>query len=228
MTNFLEMSPYIVFVCAVIALLYSCIQYYSVKSKDEGTEEMASIASKIRKGAMAYLKRQYITVGTFFAIMFVILIVLAFFEFLTWFVPFAFLTGGFFSALSGFVGMKIATYANARTANGAREGLNKGLKIAFASGSVMGLTVVGLGLLDISIWFILLKFVFKLNINDIMSAMLTFGMGASSMALFARVGGGIFTKAADVIREILLVLLIMLVIMLVMLQVWEQTFTNLM
>ena len=198
MTNFLEMSPYIVFVCAVIALLYSCIQYYSVKSKDEGTEEMASIASKIRKGAMAYLKRQYITVGTFFAIMFVILIVLAFFGFLTWFVPFAFLTGGFFSALSGFVGMKIATYANARTANGAREGLNKGLKIAFASGSVMGLTVVGLGLLDISIWFILLKFVFKLNINDIMSAMLTFGMGASSMALFARVGGGIFTKAADV------------------------------
>ncbi len=112
--------------------------------------------------------------------------------------PFAFLTGGFFSGLSGYVGMNIATYANTRTANGVRDGLNKGFKIAFASGSVMGLTVVGLGLFDISVWFILLKFVFKLNINDVMTAMLTFGMGASSMALFARVGGGIFTKAADV------------------------------
>jgi K(+)-stimulated pyrophosphate-energized sodium pump len=126
------------------------------------------------------------------------LLILAFTGFLTPYVPFAFLTGGFFSGLSGFIGMKIATYANTRTANGARDGLNKGLKIAFASGSVMGLTVVGLGLLDISVWFMILKFGFKLDVNDIMAAMLTFGMGASSMALFARVGGGIFTKAADV------------------------------
>ena len=130
--------------------------------------------------------------------MFVILLVLALNGFLTPFVPFAFLSGGLFSGLSGFVGMKIATYANTRTANGARKSLNHGLKIAFASGSVMGLTVVGLGLLDVSVWFILLKFVFNLPLDEIMSAMLTFGMGASSMALFARVGGGIFTKAADV------------------------------
>ncbi len=198
MEKFLTVAPFVVLVCAVVALLYSCIQFYSVKGKSEGTEQMAAIAMKIRKGAMAYLKRQYKTVGIFFIVMFVLLTVLSAFGFLTWFVPFAFLSGGFFSGLSGFIGMKIATYANSRTANGARVGLNKGLKIAFASGSVMGLTVVGLGLLDISVWFILLKFIFKLEIADITSAMLTFGMGASSMALFARVGGGIFTKAADV------------------------------
>lgn len=198
MNNFLNVSPFFVLLCALVALVYSCIQFYNVKNKPEGNETMANISLKIRKGAMTYLKRQYKTVGIFFAVMFVILSFLAFRGMLTVFVPFAFVTGGFFSALSGFVGMKIATYANSRTANGAREGLNKGLKIAFASGSVMGLTVVGLGLLDISVWFILLKFVFYLEINDIMAAMLTFGMGASSMALFARVGGGIFTKAADV------------------------------
>jgi K(+)-stimulated pyrophosphate-energized sodium pump len=198
MEKFLTVAPFVVLVCAVVALVYSCIQFYSVKNKSEGTEQMAAIAMKIRRGAMAYLKRQYKTVGIFFIVMFILLIVLSALGFLTWFVAFAFLSGGFFSGLSGFIGMKIATYANSRTANGARDGLNKGLKIAFASGSVMGLTVVGLGLLDISIWFILLKFVFKLEINDITSAMLTFGMGASSMALFARVGGGIFTKAADV------------------------------
>lgn len=195
MTNF---APYAVLCAAVIAIIYAACQFFAVKGKPEGTPQMASIAQKIRKGAMAYLKRQYKTVGVFFAVMFVILIILASTGYLTWFVPFAFLTGGFFSGLSGFIGMKIATYANTRTANGARDSLNKGLKIAFASGSVMGLTVVGLGLLDISVWFILLKYAFKLEINDIMSAMLTFGMGASSMALFARVGGGIFTKAADV------------------------------
>lgn len=198
MNNFETIAPVAVFVCAVIALVFSMINFFSVKKKPEGTDTMKAIGEKIRKGAMAYLKRQYKTVGVFFAIMFVILLVLAFTGFLTPFVPFAFLTGGFFSGLSGFIGMKIATYANTRTANGAQQGLNKGLKIAFASGSVMGLTVVGLGLLDISVWFMLLKFVFKLEINDIMTAMLTFGMGASSMALFARVGGGIFTKAADV------------------------------
>ena len=194
----LNFAPYAVLLCAIIALCYSVAQFYSVKKKPEGTETMIAIGKKIRQGAMAYLKRQYKTVGIFFAVMFVLLCVLASFGFLTWFVPFAFLFCGFFSGLSGFVGMKIATYANTRTANGAREGLNKGLKIAFASGSVMGLTVVGLGLLDISIWFIILKAFYGTDINSIMSAMLTFGMGASSMALFARVGGGIFTKAADV------------------------------
>ena len=190
--------PVAVLVCAIIALIFAAVNFYSVKGKSEGTEKMAQISAKIRKGAMAYLKRQYKTVGIFFAVMFIILAILAFAGMLTPYVPFAFITGGFFSALSGFVGMKIATYANSRTANGARESLNKGLKIAFSSGAVMGLTVVGLGLLDISVWFILLKFVFKLPIDEIMAAMLTFGMGASSMALFARVGGGIFTKAADV------------------------------
>lgn len=198
MNNFETVAPVAVFICALLALAFSCYNFFSVKKKPEGTDKMKSIGEKIRRGAMAYLKRQYKTVGIFFVVMFVILIALAFAGFLTPFVPFAFLTGGFFSGLSGFIGMKIATYANTRTANGAREGLNKGLKIAFASGSVMGLTVVGLGLLDISVWFMLLKFVFKLDINEIMTAMLTFGMGASSMALFARVGGGIFTKAADV------------------------------
>ncbi len=192
--------PYVVLAAAIIAIIYAIIQFYAVKRKPEGTEKMAEISSKIRKGAMAYLKRQYKTVGIFFAIMFVLLCVLAYFfeDIIDKFVPFAFLSGGFFSALSGFVGMKIATYANSRTANGARESLNRGLKIAFASGSVMGLTVVGLGLLDISVWFIILRFVYGNDINSIMAAMLTFGMGASSMALFARVGGGIFTKAADV------------------------------
>ena len=191
-------APVAVLCCAIIALLFSFFNFFMVKKKSEGTEVMSEISAKIRKGAMAYLKRQYKTVGAFFAIMFVILTVLSLTGFLTPFVPFAFLTGGFFSGLSGFIGMRIATYANSRTANAAQEGLNKGLRLAFASGSVMGFTVVGLGLLDISLWFILLKFGFHLSVEDIMAAMLTFGMGASSMALFARVGGGIFTKAADV------------------------------
>lgn len=190
--------PFIVLAVAVIALIFAIYKFYSVKKLPEGTEQMKAISQKIRSGAMTYLKRQYKTVGIFFCVMFVLLVILAAFNFITPFVPVAFVSGGFFSGLSGFVGMKIATYANSRTANGAREGLNKGLKIAFSSGAVMGLTVVGLGLLDISVWFILLKFVFKLPISEITSAMLTFGMGASSMALFARVGGGIFTKAADV------------------------------
>lgn len=198
MVNFETSAPFAVLICAIIALLFSAYRFYSVKNKPEGTEQMKSIASKIRKGAMAYLKRQYKTVGIFFAVMFVILAVLAFGGFLTPFVPFAFLTGGLFSGLSGFIGMNIATYANTRTANASRDGLNNGLKVAFSSGTVMGMTVVGLGLLDISMWFIILKFGFKLPIEEITSAMLTFGMGASSMALFARVGGGIFTKAADV------------------------------
>ena len=159
---------------------------------------MQKIAKSIRAGANAYLKRQYSVVAIFFGGMFVLLCVMAACKLLTWFVPFAFVTGGFFSGLSGFIGMKIATLANSRTANACREGLNNGLRVAFSAGSVMGFTVVGLGLLDISVWFFILKFIFKLDPAMISTTMLTFGMGASSMALFARVGGGIFTKAADV------------------------------
>jgi len=186
------------FAAALLALLFAVFTARKVLKFPEGTDLMKKISASIRQGANAYLKRQYKIVFIFFGIMFVVISVMAIAGLLTPFVPFAFLTGGFFSALSGFVGMKIATNSNARTANACQEGLNKGLRVAFSAGSVMGFTVVGLGLLDISIWFFLLKFVFKLEAHDITSAMLTFGMGASSMALFARVGGGIFTKAADV------------------------------
>ena len=186
------------FLGSVIALAFAALTAKKVLGFSEGTEKMQKISQSIRKGANAYLKRQYSVVLVFFGGMFVVLCIMAALGFLTWFVPFAFITGGFFSALSGFVGMKIATLSNARTANACREGLNRGLRVAFSAGSVMGFTVVGLGLLDISVWFFLLKFVFHLSPADITSAMLTFGMGASSMALFARVGGGIFTKAADV------------------------------
>ena len=186
------------FAAAVIALAFAAYTAKRVMRFSEGTDLMKKISAAIRQGANAYLKRQYRIVIVFFAIMFVVLGVMAVFGLLTPFVPFAFLTGGFFSALSGFVGMKIATASNARTANACREGLNRGLRVAFSAGSVMGFTVVGLGLLDISVWFFLLKFVFGLAPEEITSAMLTFGMGASAMALFARVGGGIFTKAADV------------------------------
>ncbi len=195
MTNYV---PFLVMGAAILALVFAAYNYFSVKRLPEGTELMANISAKIRKGAMAYLKRQYRTVVIFFAVIVVLLTILAALGLISAFVPVAFLTGGLFSGLSGYIGMKISTYANSRTANGAREGLNKGLKIAFSSGMVTGLTVVGLGLFDISFWFILLKFVFNLPIEELTSTMLTFGMGASSMALFARVGGGIFTKAADV------------------------------
>ena len=190
--------PYITLAGSIIALLFAFFTAKKVLKFSEGNEKMQKISLSIRKGANAYLKRQYSVVSIFFAGMFVVLCLMATFGFLTWFVPFAFITGGFFSGLSGFVGMKIATASNARTANACISGLNKGLRVAFSAGSVMGFTVVGLGLFDISLWFILLKFVFKLEPDAITSAMLTFGMGASSMALFARVGGGIFTKAADV------------------------------
>ncbi len=187
-----------IFVGAILAIAFAGIMAKRVMSFDEGTEKMKKISASIRSGANAYLKRQYTIVLIFFAVMFVVLGAMAFAGLLTPYVPFAFVTGGFFSGLSGFVGMKIATAANARTANACRTGLNKGLRVAFSAGSVMGFTVVGLGLLDISIWFALLKYVFHEDAQGITSAMLTFGMGASSMALFARVGGGIFTKAADV------------------------------
>lgn len=186
------------FVGSLLAIVFAVIMAKRVLSFDEGTEKMIKISRSIRSGANAYLKRQYSIVAIFFAVMFAILCIMATFKMLTWFVPFAFVTGGFFSGLSGFVGMKIATAANDRTANACRTGLNKGLRVAFSAGSVMGFTVVGLGLLDISIWFALLKYAFGCSPSEITSAMLTFGMGASSMALFARVGGGIFTKAADV------------------------------
>lgn len=183
---------------ALAALLFACFTARKVLKFSEGTERMQRISLSIRKGADAFLKRQYKIVLIFFGVMFAVLGVMAILGLLTPYVPFAFLTGGFFSALSGFIGMKIATLSNARTANACREGLNRGLRVAFSAGSVMGFTVVGLGLLDISLWYILLKFVFGLAPSEITGAMLTFGMGASSMALFARVGGGIFTKAADV------------------------------
>lgn len=183
---------------ALMALLFAFLTARKVLKFSEGTERMQKISLSIRQGANAFLKRQYKIVLIFFGVMFAVLGVMAILGLLTPYVPFAFLTGGFFSALSGFIGMKIATLSNARTANACREGLNRGLRVAFSAGSVMGFTVVGLGLLDISLWYILLKFVFGLTPSEITGAMLTFGMGASSMALFARVGGGIFTKAADV------------------------------
>ena len=195
------MNNYLVvftFLSSALALLFAVFTAKKVLGFSEGTEKMKKISQSVRAGANAYLKRQYSVVAAFFAIMLVVLVVMAAFGMLTWYVPFAFISGGFFSGLSGFIGMKIATASNARTANACREGLNKGLRIAFSAGSVMGFTVVGLGLLDISIWFTLLKYVFRLEAAQITASMITFGMGASSMALFARVGGGIFTKAADV------------------------------
>jgi len=179
-------------------LFFAGFLAWKIKSYSTGTELMTKIAGAIKKGAKAYLKRQYTGVGLFFAGMFVLLLVLSFFGLVNGFVPYAFLTGGFFSGLSGYIGMSIATSANSRTAFAASESLNKGLRVAFSSGGVMGFTVVGLGLLDLSIWYYMLVLIFKLDIASVTSTMLTFGMGASSMALFARVGGGIFTKAADV------------------------------
>lgn len=183
---------------AVLALLFAALTAKRVLGHSDGNDAMKKIAGFIKEGANAYLKRQYKVVSVFFLCMFVILLVMAFLGLITIFVPFAFVTGGFFSALSGFVGMKIATMSNSKTANACSKSLNKGLKVAFSAGTVMGFTVVGLGLFDISLWYILLKFVFKLPLDEVVSAMLTFGMGASAMALFARVGGGVFTKAADV------------------------------
>jgi K(+)-stimulated pyrophosphate-energized sodium pump len=188
---------------AAAALVYAWLMARKVRSEDEGTDLMKKIAASIREGANAYLRRQYNGVVKFFAVMFVLMLALSLAGQMNVFVPFAFLTGGFFSAMSGFIGMKIATQANARTANAAAHSLNRGLRVAFSAGSVMGFTVVGLGLLDTSLWYFFLKWVYRSlpeaeQIRQIAALMLTFGMGASMMALFARVGGGIFTKAADV------------------------------
>ncbi len=191
-------------ICSIIALSFAYYFFRTMMKESEGNERMKTIAGHVRQGAMAYLKQQYKVVGLFFLVMVIIFSILAYgFDLQNDWVPGAFLTGGFFSALAGFFGMKTATYASARTTYAAQKSLNKGLKVAFRSGAVMGLVVVGLGLLDISVWFIILNQFYPAmedghNIMVITTTMLTFGMGASAQALFARVGGGIYTKAADV------------------------------
>lgn len=200
--GYLQNYFWIGFLGAVIAGLFAIIQAKKVLSYSEGTDKMKKIASSIRQGANAYLKHQYTTVAKVFAVVFVILLIIAFAsngKMLSKFTPFAFVTGGVWSMLAGFIGMKIATNANARTAQAASESLNRGLRVAFSSGSVMGFTVVGLGMLDISIWFAILYFGFGIqDATTLGNIMVMNGMGASFMALFARVGGGIYTKAADV------------------------------
>ena len=188
---------------SLIALIFSFVKFKKVHDAPKGTPEMAKISESISNGANAYLRRQYLGVLIFFAVIFAAMVCMAFAGMLSWFTPFAFLTGGFFSGLAGFVGMRTATMANCRTANAASHSLNKGLRVAFDAGTVMGFTVVGLGLLDLTIWYFILNAAFASlpvaeRLTQITANMLTFGMGASSMALFARVGGGIFTKAADV------------------------------
>ena len=200
--NSIPLVFWLIPIASVVALGMAWFFFRTMMKEDEGTDRMKEIAEHVRKGAMAYLKQQYKVVTAVFV---VLAIVFAFMAYVLkvqnpW-VPFAFLTGGLFSGLAGFFGMKTATYASARTAHGARTGLDKGLKIAFRSGAVMGLVVVGLGLLDIAIWFIILNAVYEgeaTALVTITTTMLTFGMGASTQALFARVGGGIYTKAADV------------------------------
>jgi K(+)-stimulated pyrophosphate-energized sodium pump len=190
-------------VASVLALFFAWYFFRTMMKESEGTDTMKRIASHVRKGAMAYIRQQYKVVGIFFLGLTIVFSILAYgLNLQNEWVPFAFLTGGFFSGLAGFLGMKTATFASARTANAAQKSLNRGLKVAFRSGAVMGLVVVGLGLLDISLWFILLNYFIDVEAGEklaiITTTMLTFGMGASTQALFARVGGGIFTKAADV------------------------------
>ncbi len=200
------MNPlfYAVPAASILALAFAYIFFRQMMKEEEGTPTMKQIAQYVREGAMAYLKQQYKVVVIVFVILALFFALLAYvFHVQNPWVPFAFLTGGFFSGLAGFIGMKTATFASGRTANAARRSLNSGLKVAFRSGAVMGLTVVGLGLLDIAIWFLILNaFVSEASIAQklvvITTTMLTFGMGASTQALFARVGGGIYTKAADV------------------------------
>ena len=197
---------WIVPVASVLALVFAWFFFRQMMKESEGTETMAKIASYVREGAMSYLKQQYKVVASVFLVLVILFSIMAYgFGVQNEWVPIAFLTGGFFSGLAGFLGMKTATYASARTANAARSSLNKGLQVAFRSGAVMGLVVVGLGLLDISFWYVLLNaFIPDEALNPthkltiITTTMLTFGMGASTQAIFARVGGGIYTKAADV------------------------------
>ncbi|UCC95726.1 MAG: sodium-translocating pyrophosphatase [Candidatus Omnitrophota bacterium] len=196
----------IVFLSALIAIGFAFTLIRWLFRQSEGTDSMKKISSYIQEGALSYLKQQYKVVGIFFIIVFLILLFMAYKKLLTIFVPFAFFTGGFWSALCGFIGMYVSTRSNARAAYAAKMSLNKGLKVAFGGGTVMGLMVVGLGLLDLVLWFVFLKWCFARNLfstgldelTTITQTMLCFGMGASSYALFARVGGGIYTKAADV------------------------------
>ena len=209
-------------IASVLALIVAVVFYKKMMSANEGSDKMKEIAGYVREGAMAYLFRQYKIVSWVFAVLFVLFAVLAYFGLQNPFVPVAFLTGGFFSGLCGYIGMRTATAASNRTAQAASEGLNRGLQVAFRSGAVMGLVVVGLGLLDICLWYVILDKVVFTAANmasglellglelvkagctvpekyvAITTTMLTFGMGASTQALFARVGGGIYTKAADV------------------------------
>lgn len=195
---------YLVPLAAVVALGFAYYFFRSMMRESEGTDTMQRIALFVRQGAMSYLKQQYKVVAWVFVVLAVLFGVMAFFDLQNHWVPFAFLTGGFFSGLAGFFGMKTATYASARTANAAQKSLNAGLKVAFRSGAVMGLVVVGLALLDISVWYLILNAFVEEEVDAahktmmITTTMLTFGMGASTQALFARVGGGIYTKAADV------------------------------
>lgn len=189
-------------IASISALAMAWFFFRQMMDEDEGTDRMKEIAAHVRRGAMAYLKQQYKVVGIVFIVLALIFAFMAYvMKVQNPWVPFAFLTGGFFSGLAGFFGMKTATYASARTANAARKSLDRGLRVAFRSGSVMGLVVVGLGLLDIALWFLILSYFYQgehTALVTITTTMLTFGMGASTQALFARVGGGIYTKAADV------------------------------
>lgn len=202
MVNFFMLVP----LCAVAALGFALLMTLRILKKDEGTDQMKQIAAAVREGAAVYLKRQYKVAGAFFAVIFFILLYMALRGHTGIFVPFAFLTGGFFSGFAGFCGMKASTHSGARTAQACRASLNEGLRLAFCAGSVMGFVVVGFGLLDLSLWFYSLDWFYNNNslpsgmdkATAITSTMLTFGMGASFQALFARFGGGIFTKAADV------------------------------
>lgn len=190
-------------ICSIIALIFAAYLGRKIMKCDEGDSDIKAVAEKIKRGSNAFLIRQYKGVALFFLGMFALLMILSFMGYLSMFVPFAFVTGGLFSGLSGYLGMKTATNANSRTTTAAKKSLNGALKIAFSSGAIMGLVVVGLALLHLGVWYYILDWYYAAlpeveKIAQITSAMLTFGMGASSMALFARVGGGIFTKAADV------------------------------
>lgn len=194
---------YLVPISSVLALVFAAVTSARIMRRDPGTPLMVEIAAAVKTGAKAYLRRQYSAIAVFFIVMFAVLVLLARLGFLNVWVPYAFLSGGFFSALAGYIGMSVATSSNSRTTAAAKESLNRGLRVAFASGTVMGITVVGLGLLHISLWYFLLTWVYgelpeTERLAVVTTTLLTSGMGASLVALFARVGGGIFTKAADV------------------------------
>ncbi len=193
--DFIILAP----IASILALLFATFLAWKVLKEDEGPADMQEISNAIRRAAATYLKREYSWVAVFFAAMTAVLATMSFAGYLSPYVPIAFLRGGFFSAMAGYIGMWIATRASARTTMAAKESLNRGLRVAFASGSVMGLTVVGLALLDVSVWYYTLKALGQTP-AEIGENMLLFGIGASSMALFARVGGGIYTKEPMLVR----------------------------